>query len=103
MSIYRDTATHELLDEDEMRGRYDADLLGLFGDDPDEYETDAIHSMPPCSVHLGLAQSGIFTSDAESMPGAKGLMSSTGVPSRASILSTSITLSSAVEALFLLS
>ena len=43
--------------------------------------------------HFGFAQSGTRTSVAESWPGAYGLISSTGVPSKASIFSTSTTFS----------
>ena len=29
MAVYRDTATHDLLDDDEMHGRFDNDMLGV--------------------------------------------------------------------------
>ena len=48
---------------------------------------------PIDALHFGPAHFGTLTPDAESWPGAYGLMSSTGVPSKASIFSTSTTLS----------
>jgi hypothetical protein len=35
-AVYRDAATHELLDYDDTHGRFDNDMLDLMGNDRDE-------------------------------------------------------------------
>jgi len=58
------------------------------------YATDATtNTRQAVDSHRLAAHFGTLTSEAESWPGAYGFRSSTGVPSKASIFSTSITLS----------